>query len=545
VDAIELVNRKLDELLVGAAARWKGYEQLAVLEIARALDVDAFYRRDSAVQGREDRARARILNGVSYALKPFIAVASSKTGGVPWVRSSRREHAVVLSYLNQCSKIARIQRLLTLERYGLARPRVLNDKHIQIETSYGAQEVIFQFFAEVYRGHMGESAFLRPRPGWLQKRMHRYVEYDAQFGIRYDNDLRIVNHYKDAASVFGLAFFEGEALPPSATIGGRSFADWRQVCDEALGRVVCHTDFASILATKSPAADFRSAITNFGFRRDVAAVWVELGLNSSRVESTFQALTLDPYGLDAWDRDFEPPAPFYIPYSRDALLMPSFGGLANPYYAMFRHLRTEFRSDWDRAVEGREAIFRADIAKEFPTSRYLVPPAGVWLKRSDGSRITDIDAVVLDRETGSLGLFQLKWQDPFGVSLIERASRAKNLYAASIWVERVNEWIDGRSSACICDALGLPNVGGSQPPTIFVMSRYIARFSGCSELDARATWLGWPELVSCMRGLKMNDPIAEMAGAVAGTVNRMEYESFQTTLMLGDLKVQLFVNDPS
>lgn len=541
MDLAELISERLKVLWSRASEAWRGSEHFAVLEIVRALDADAYYRRQDIVLDRSLQLRRDVRSGLSYAIKPFLHKLVSTSGGVPWYRSSRRTHLWAVSYLSECSTLAKIRRILSLEKYGLAHVEVLNERHIRVETSHGVPEAIFQLLAEVYRAQHEQAPFLSSLPRWLRKRMRSYVEYDPAYGIRYDNDATIVEYYKSAAKQYGLRFFEREALPQTASIGGRTFGEWVSACDSAAGRAICHTDFAAILEAKSKAADLRNAITVFAFKRDIADVWVQLGLINSRVGSTLAALTLDPEGLDAWDRDFEPPAPFYIPYSKDAVLLPSFGVLANPYYTLFRHLRKEFRYEWDRAVDGRESIFRADMAALFPPDRYIVLPAGVWLKRSDGTRITDIDAVVLDVKTGSLGLFQLKWQDPFGLSLSERRSRATNIRAAAEWVTRVSDWVDGRDCRETCRALGLPDHGNSHPPKLFVMSRYIARFTGDEHHDGRATWLGWPELVAFMRYRQPANPLADIGDAIDQLATEVKFERIERVFQLSGLTIELAI----
>jgi hypothetical protein len=58
-------------------------------------------------------------------------------------------------------------------------------------------------------------------------------------------------------------------------------------------------------------------------------------------------------------------------------------------------------------------------------------------------RLTDIDAAVLDRTTGDLALFQLKWQDFRGATTRQTISRAKNFVGqVQKWAENTTTWID-------------------------------------------------------------------------------------------------------
>ena len=102
---------------------------------------------------------------------------------------------------------------------------------------------------------------------------------------------------------------------------------------------------------------------------------------------------------------------------------------------MLRNLRMRYPADWDRAVNGREVLFRDELFELFPQDWLVKIPRSIGLKEG-GQKLTDIDAVVLDERNGLAGLFQLKWQEPFGHSMRERAARMKNFQ------EEANSWIN-------------------------------------------------------------------------------------------------------
>jgi hypothetical protein len=188
------------------------------------------------------------------------------------------------------------------------------------------------------------------------------------------------------------------------------------------------------------------------------------------------------------------PLPYYIDFGRHFVLLPMFGGLMNASAGLTWHLRRMYRRDWDRSVDGREKVFRDDLREFFPSPRYLIPDRGVRLRRADGSELTDVDAIVLDHQTGRLALIQLKWPDTYGRSIAERNSRRINLLKANEWVGRVSQWIGGRSAGEVSAVLGIGSAG-SMPPALLVLARHAARFSGEAQYDARAHWLSWPSLV--------------------------------------------------
>jgi len=406
--------------------------------------------------------------------------------------------------------------MAALERFGLANTS-MSAEDLRIEIRHSVPEMAMQFAMASVRLQARRSApHSGPKRGWprLRHRMRGYVESVDGWFIRYDNDKEIVSAYRESARAYGSDFLEGEALADHACIGDRTFGEWKSACDQALGRILCHIDFATILHYKEPRIAIGNVGTIFARREDVAEVWVEAGLDPVRVRPTMDALTLSIDNLDEWERSYDAPCPFYIDFGRDFVLMPSFGALTNPYVALFRHLRSVYRSDWDRSVDQREETFRQQVAQLFCAPRFRVPASGFKLRRPDGSVLTDVDAVIADTATGSVALMQLKWHDLFGHSLSERESRRKNLLAANTWVGRVHDWIANRSSGQIADELKLACPRSDKPPLIYVITRYAARFSGETEQDERSAWLSWFEIVHMLPSCMSDEPLGELPGRI-------------------------------
>ncbi|MBQ1763891.1 MAG: hypothetical protein IIZ92_13430 [Aquincola sp.] len=523
LQAEQAISQELEGFQRRASAMWRGREKEAVIALVRALDSVAIVNMHDRNAGRplsanRENSRMSSLFGAAPALRPFLAAVKDQPGGVPWGPSASEVTKFAYAYLDCCGKLAHLRRMASLERYGLARTS-WTSTGLVIELERSAPELALQFATRSRRVRRSE-----PLPGgeaperrWrrVHRRMLSYVDSADGWFIRYDNDMRIVSEYRRVASDYGADFLEGEALSPDVHIGDRSFGEWRTACDHALGRVLCHIDFAHLLRQKCPTIALGDVSTIFARRDDVAAVWMQAGLAAERVAATMGALTLDIDGLDEWERAHDFPCPYYIDLGRDFVLLPCFGALSNPYFALFRHLRSTYRRDWDRGVDRREDVFRRDLAEAFAEPRFQVPAHGYRLRRPDGSVLTDIDAVILDRYKGRLALVQLKWHDVFGHSLAERESRRRNLLQANEWVDRVSTWIGGRDSRAVADELGLQGATSSAPPALFVIARYTARFSGERNQDPRAAWLGWSEILHGLESGAEADPLADIPRLVA------------------------------
>lgn len=489
-----------------AAAMWEGKEKEAVIALTRILDcitVSGYWGKSGEYLPPDtpELNRSILTMGYAPALRPFLSVTRNLDGGVPYGPAHPEEIRFAYSYLNICGSLTFLRRMASLQRYGLATTEQVGSSHFRITVSPGAPEEAARYSRRLLDQDDRPSFSARKRRHWnkLHARMKRYVQPTDGWFIRYDNDWEIIEAYREKARLYGKGYLEAEALPDDVIIGDRSFGTWKESCNQAVGRILAHMDFAAFLQRKKPSITMDNVLTIFIRREDAEEVWIEAGLPADQVDATMRALTLEFDDLDEWERAFEPPSVFYVSLGKDFLLLPCFGALMNPFYAMFRHLRESYRADWDRAVDLREAIFRADLATAFPRSRFIIPGHGYKLRRPDGSIITDIDALILDRETGDLALVQLKWHDVFGFSLSERESRRRNIARANEWVERVSTWISNQSSQEVISALGIKANASQRPPILYVLARYSARFSGNHVHDERASWMGWPEVLTASR----------------------------------------------
>jgi hypothetical protein len=188
--------------------------------------------------------------------------------------------------------------------------------------------------------------------------------------------------------------------------------------------------------------------------------------------------------------------PVFVCPRPGTLFLPVFLALRDPLYCAWRQIKHAYGADWDRAVAGREAEWRQNLRQLLPEPRFIVGEGRVL--RQEGRHRTDIDATVIDTQTGTLLILQLKWQDMFRTSPKERRSRASNfLREGGKWVDTVHAWIAGRSSREVAKALNLRRwvVADSREPLLFVLGRYAANFTIDQEYDRRAEWCSWLEFV--------------------------------------------------
>jgi hypothetical protein len=498
-NAVQAIQTILERTQQNTLQAWRGHERELLIELVRTLDFTAFaftLAPNSQVLVTEDAERHYMLLGAATAMQPLLSILHDDPGCVPWEPAKPALVEFANEYLIQCGKLAHLRRVLELERFGLAKASLVQRGHLIVRVTPDTQEAEdrdSQAEIDTYLSHSDETSILDEAD--LSSRIDAYTDVHDGWFIRYDPDHEAFAHHREIAAHRARSFAEAQALPPSTIIGGRSFQAWTGLSTSAQGRALHHIACATRLRATHDNLDLRNLLTIFARKDDVVAVLQESGERSGNARLAMSLMTLDAETATWYEQQHEIPLPYYIDFGRDFVLLPCFAGLLNPYAGLTWKLRSVYRSDWDKGVDGREEIFRTDLRIAFPAPRFLVSQTGFALRRPNGELITDIDAVIVDREVGSLALVQLKWHDIFGRSLRERSSRMRNLLAANIWVERVTEWAAGRSAADIGAALNLGTIAGNNEPLLFVLTRHTARFTGATTYDPRAPWLGWAQLL--------------------------------------------------
>lgn len=185
--------------------------------------------------------------------------------------------------------------------------------------------------------------------------------------------------------------------------------------------------------------------------------------------------------------------PPFVALGGDHLAVSLHGCLNAPFQFLLARLRPTFPNDWRSAANQHEGVFREQLYTLFGEERFLCVPREIKL-RVDGRELTDIDAFVLDRETGVAGLFQLKWWLTFGASMRERASVARNMESESAkWIGRVQGWLEGHGLTTLAHQASLRRVDRNRLRSVrlFLLGRNFVHFSGQPPPDdgvARGNW---------------------------------------------------------
>jgi hypothetical protein len=126
--------------------------------------------------------------------------------------------------------------------------------------------------------------------------------------------------------------------------------------------------------------------------------------------------------------------------------------------------------------------------------------------------------VVFDRKSGTLGLFELKSQDPFARSTAELARQRDTVLYANRQISGVLDWLKRHGAD---DLLGridsrTAKTFRAQKVFSFVLGRYLVHFNDGPEPDRRAAWGTWPQVLRLLDGQPVRatdaNPLASLFG---------------------------------
>ena len=412
--------------------------------------------------------------------------------------------------------------VLNLHRYGLVELSMpspttilatVNDRELGVEPLEANEFRIFHDLAEEIDKDIRDQLW-DIRPGVLAL-MGPLVSPWEQHFIQYDTIPEIDSYFHGQGHLWARSHYEPvqDAFPPQAIFGGLPFELYQEAVVHVISWALKHVAFSGLLLSRQAGLDIRNVLTitkhEAGLQRDLSTA---LGVTESQGRQVLNALRLMPENLQA--HTSEPAidiAPF-LNINSTGVVHSIAGTLSSPFGFMLAELNRRYPQDWDHAVNEREEVFRNELYDLFPTERFGKAKGPRKLK-NERAIATDIDAAVFDASTGTLGLFQLKWQDPFGTSMRKRNSKMKNfLDETNRWVSTVSAILEENPKA-LANLLGEGSMRKVETKRIllFVIGRHFSHFSGGVYRDPSAAWGTWPQILRLVKESKIGpDPIASL-----------------------------------
>ena len=296
-------------------------------------------------------------------------------------------------------------------------------------------------------------------------------------------------HYRRLAGTYVAAMACQFGYPPNAEIDGCTVQTYRDVLGWLIGYALRERDRGERLAPRS-AQVLITEISN------------ALGADPVVIGNAVAAFSLDDENAAYHAAVPGVAAAPLIRLDADRLVWSVHGLTSEPLLFLTRELRRRAAEAYHNTAYLREDVFRQDLYALFPDRRFVTSTSRIELRRESGNIRTDIDAVVFDRKTGTLGFFELKSQDPFARSTAELTRQRDNLLYANRQVSGVLAWLQRYGADELLKRVDSRTARTFRAHKVFpfVLGRYLAHFNDGAEPDRRAAWGTWPQVLRLLDG---------------------------------------------
>ncbi len=301
-------------------------------------------------------------------------------------------------------------------------------------------------------------------------------------------DPTVARYYRQIGAAYVARFACQHCYPADTEVGGATFGWYTEMLALLIGWLHHERDLRATGGDDAPAPRDERAL--------IAALSVALGSDQESVGRALQSFILDRENAAYHSTLPGGAAPPLIRLDAGRVVWSARGLLGEPLIFLARELRRRHTQEYHNSAHLREGVFRRDLYLLFSDKRFVTSAGRVELKRHGEAR-TDLDALVFDRKTGTLGVFELKAQDPFARSVEERRRQRDNFFHANRQVAAILEWVQRHGPDDLLSRFDERTAKRFrvQKVLVFVLGRYAAHFTDGPEPDRRAAWGSWPQVL--------------------------------------------------
>jgi len=305
------------------------------------------------------------------------------------------------------------------------------------------------------------------------------------------NDPTETPYYRQLGEAYVARFANQHSYPTDATIGGATIGQYTDTLAALVGWLHREHDH------RPPDND--DTYVSLDERELIAALAGALDADLTTVERTLRPFILDRDNAAYHGTLAGRAAPPLIRLDAERVAWSGYGLLSEPLIFLMRELRRRHTQEYHNSAYLREGVFRDNLYRLFADRRFARSTGRIELKRRGVAR-TDLDALVFDRKTGTLGVFELKAQDPFARSVEERQRQRDNFFHANHQVSAILEWVHHHGPDDMLARFDAHTAKRFrvQKVYVFVLGRYLAQFDGGPQPDRRAAWGSWAQVLGAM-----------------------------------------------
>ncbi|MBY0001430.1 hypothetical protein H7S55_14725 [Priestia aryabhattai] len=491
--------------------------QMSLIELSRSMDsylVGANFRDER--KGDDSYLDHLYQMGWTQAIRIFLDNSILKEG-YPLFKTNTNFSGWADSIIQACGELAQAKQIVDYCKKGLAEPirRERNDYYIKLlparlrgveslerEEFSWMSEFISNTYQKDYKNILKE---LIPT---ISSVMKEKVYTWREDYIGYDTTPEIDEYFLQVALLEAQKYIGNDSFSGDAKFGDLEFDHIRAAIVVLLSFSIKHTSFCLKLIEKNPDIKLRNILNNNQLIEDVAhSLSSALEIEKETALKILDLFILDNDNIKLHCEGIAEAPPPFITIAKGMIMYSATGFRVNPFLFMLKELKKRYPKDWDKAQNQREDAFRKELYELFPSDHYIKLDRPIIIKMN-GKVVSDIDGFVFDKRTGVLGLFQLKWQEPFSHSMQERESRKKNFINKSNgWIEAVLEWIKDKTTDELANAFGVKASALKELKKIvlFVVGRNSAHFTGDEVPDERVAWGLWPQILRIVSENGLND----------------------------------------
>ena len=309
--------------------------------------------------------------------------------------------------------------------------------------------------------------------------------------------------------------------PAQTLIGGCTVELYGNVLAVLIGWALKQLDLYRAFVVQHPSSTLRALLAT----PHAAAALIEALSKTLRVDRAAIGRVVDAYSLSHENVSYHcsvagTPAPPLLRLNAQHLVWSLTGLLSEPFLFLTRELKRRHSYEYNTASQLREGVFRQDLYQLFSDKRFVRSAGSVELRGVQGDLTTDVDALIFDRKTGALALFELKSQDLFAYSSQERRRQRDYFYNAGKQVLACVQWLNRNGANALLTRLDAKQVKHLkvQKTYIFVLGRYLAHFFDGAEFDRRAAWGTWPQVLRLVNEVSFG---AEEANPIQSLYNKL------------------------
>ena len=298
--------------------------------------------------------------------------------------------------------------------------------------------------------------WLRPDIEALIKPLVRPWETGRGVMVAYGARIEVDKHYMAEALAQATSWREDSGIHAAAKLGTITGADIAGVGAALISLHAKHVGCVSVAKKLFDQVSVAQSLTIWGPRDALEeSISIMSGCPDPVVHAVFNTLAMTSEQAKKLADHSTPLIPLLFDLGNGFILRPVSCLTRNPFTAVrTQHQWLDARTEHAVALD-REEWMREQLYGMFGGKRYIRFPGNLKL-RCGGAVLTDIDAIIYDRLTGDVGLFQLKWQDYSTNDVRQLRSKAANLSAELVdWSGKVKLWIKENGISALNKSLRL------------------------------------------------------------------------------------------